>query len=115
MKRLLVLLAIPLAFVCADTTRGCDADSQVAYQQEQMMREANAQASLPAISNFQEKKIAKMVLEMRDQENLATWVYLVNQYTGRPVFLGRALGFGIPYAAQYSSPTKPKWATSGGT
>ena len=103
MKRFLIVLFVPLIFVAA-SGGGCSADSEVSYKQEQMMKEAIAQVDLPAITNWQEKKLMKMILELRDQENLQTYVYIVPEMTGKPVFLGRAIGYGIPYATQYTNP-----------
>lgn len=106
MRKFLIVLLIPLVFLGA-SSRGCNADSEVSYKQEQMMKEAIAQVDLPAITNWQEKKLMKMILELRDQENLQTYVYTVPEMTGRPVFLGRAIGYGIPYATQYTNPHTP--------
>jgi hypothetical protein len=36
---------------------------------------------MPAIVNFQEKKIAKMIFELRDRENLSTYTYITAQQT----------------------------------
>jgi len=48
-----------------------------------------------------------MVYEMRDQNRATyTYTYTFSEYTGKFRFLGNTVGFGIPYAAQYSSPSK---------
>ena len=71
------------------------------------MQEANRQVGMPAISNFQERKLMKMILELRDQENLVCHAYLVNTMTGQVgQYLGKCIGFGLPYSVQYTSPQK---------
>jgi len=81
-------------------------DKQLAVQTEQAMKEANAQIGMPAIKNFQERKLAKMIFELRDKENLITYAYIVNHMTGELVFIGKCIGFGLPYSVQYTSPMK---------
>ena len=70
------------------------------------MAEANAQIGMPAIKNFQERKLAKMIFELRDQEKLVTYAYIVNHMTGELVFIGKCIGFGLPYSVQYTNPQK---------
>jgi hypothetical protein len=69
------------------------------------MNEAVRQVGMPAIKNFQEKKLAKMIYELRDQEDLICFAYL-KSLEGKPVFLGQCVGFGLPYCVQYSNPEK---------
>jgi hypothetical protein len=61
---------------------------------------------MPAIKNFQERKMMKMILELRDQENLVCYAYIVPEMSGKPVFLGKCIGYGLPYATQYTNPMK---------
>lgn len=106
MKRMFIVLAVALLTMNASGS-GCmdEAGRKDSLAQEQLMLEAQAQAGMPAIHNFQEKKLLKMILELRDQENLATWVYLQSSYTGKLTYVGRAIGYGIPYSAQYTAST----------
>lgn len=55
----------------------------IKYYYEYQKADEAGKAGMPAIHNFQEKKLLKMILELRDQENLATWVYLQSSYTGK--------------------------------
>lgn len=79
-------------------------NEELAMQTEQAMQEANRQIGMPAIVNFQERKLAKMIFELRDQADLITYTYLVNKMTGKLVFLGRSIGYGLPYSVQYTNP-----------
>ena len=76
------------------------------------MREANAQAGMPNIVNFQERKMMKTILELRDQENLICYAYIIPEMTGKPVFLGKCIGYGLPYATQYTNPEVDIYQTS---
>lgn len=90
------------------------ADQQQAAATKQAMKEANAQIGMPAVVNFQERKLAKMIFELRDQEDLVCHAYLVNQFTGQVgQYLGKCVGFGLPYSVQYTNPQKAM-TTEGG-
>jgi len=83
------------------------ADKQMQKQTAQQMEEANKQIGMPAIKNFQERKLMKMILELRDDEKLICYAYLYNRNTGTVgQFLGKCLGFGLPYSVQYTNPQK---------
>jgi len=81
------------------------ADSKLQQQTEKSMAEANAQIGMPAITNFQERKLAKMIFELRDKEDFVCYAYIVNMH-GELKFLGKCLGYGLPYSVQYTSPQK---------
>jgi hypothetical protein len=97
---------------------GCEvqptSDTIQRRQQETMLKEATAQTGMPNIVNFRERKILKDILELRDQDGLATFTYLYNEMTGKLVFLGESVGYGIPYATQYTNPEKFEWFRGGG-
>jgi hypothetical protein len=104
MKKYLLISCLLIYALCL---AGCsDVDSLQNNAQEASLRAAHAQLGMPTIINFQERKLMKMILEMRDKENLITYTYLVNHMTGKPVFLGKSIGYGLPYATQYTNPQK---------
>ncbi len=103
------ILTVCFMFVVFIGMTGCfepDTDTKEKYKQEQLLQEGAAQAGLPAITRFTDKKLLKMILEKRDQANLQTWTYLVAEQTGKLVFLGRSMGYGVPAATQYTNPMK---------
>lgn len=107
MKKTITIL---LLFVACIMISGCtreakDADAQQAKQTEQNMKEANAQIGMPAIVNYQEKKLAKMLYELRDQEGLLCHWYL-KSLDGKPVYMGKCIGYGLPYCVQFSNPER---------
>ena len=85
-------------------------DDEQAEQTEESLAEANRQIGMPAIANFQERKLAKMIFELRDQADLTTYAYIVNHMTGELVFIGRCVGFGLPYSVQYTNPERPVYS-----
>jgi hypothetical protein len=75
-------------------------------QTKEILKEVNNQIGLPNIKNFYEKKMAKEILEMRDNSKLITYAYIQNKMTGRFVYLGKSMGYGLPYSVQYTNPEK---------
>lgn len=75
-------------------------------QQELLLLEGTSQVGMPAIKNFRERKILKDIFELRDQTGLTTYTYLWNEINGRLVFLCNSIGYGIPYATQFTNPEK---------
>lgn len=102
----LVSVAVCLVVALGCDVRGPTSDEQLRKQTEASMKEANAQIGMPAIVNYQERKLAKLIFELRDQENLICYAYIVNHMTGELVFIGKCVGFGLPYSVQYTNPQK---------
>lgn len=104
MKRILILIIILLALM------GCEyrsqADLAVQKQTERLQQEVNQQLGLPDIRNFQQKRVQKMAYEMADRADLICYAYLKSDYTGKLTFLGKCMGFGVPFSAQYTNPEK---------
>jgi len=103
------LVCLAMSFVgCSRPMSGKkDADTIQQEQTKQSLAEANRQIGMPAITNFQELKLAKMIFELRDKEDYVCHAYLVNQMTGEiGQYLGKCLGYGIPYSVQFTNPEK---------
>jgi hypothetical protein len=83
-------------------------------RQEQMTSAANMVAGMPAITHFTEKKLLKTLLELRDTPNLATYSYIVDM-GGHTHKLCDSIGFGLPYATQYTNPQQDTYNTSSGS
>jgi len=94
-------------FVIKKRKKVTKSDVAIAAQQEEAMQEAVRQTGLPAVRNFQEKKMLKMLYELRDREDLVCHAYLVNQLNGKVgQYLGKCIGYGLPASTQYSNPEK---------
>ncbi|MEG2289581.1 MAG: hypothetical protein RSC24_06400 [Clostridium sp.] len=81
-------------------------------QQEELMKEVGNQIGMPNITNFYEKKLAKKVFELRDDSKLITYAYTQNM-EGQYIYLGKCMGYGLPYSTQYTNPDK--YETNGAT
>lgn len=120
----IVLATVLLVFIIA----GCDSkptsDSKQQTQQEQMLIDATNSVGMPAVKNWQEKRNLKDILELRDKANLLTYTYVENLAPniirgktvmgGKFTFMGESIGYGIPYATQYTNPQKVEYHTSSG-
>lgn len=112
----LALTVLAIAFAACDEPRTQTSDSIQQNAQEKLLVEATAQTGMPAIRNFRERKLLKEILELRDQASLTTWSYTYADNTGKRIFLCNSIGYGLPYATQYTSPEKVEWGqyTTGG-
>jgi hypothetical protein len=104
------LIFIPLiAIMCMGNT-SCeqrpDSNQVQAEQQERILQEGTAQTGMPAIKNFRERRTLKMIYELRDQEGLSTFTYIVAEQTGKPMFLCDSVGYAISDATGYTNPDK---------
>lgn len=78
-------------------------DSKIAQQQERNLAEGDAQVPPPSIVNWNEKRMAKLIQEKRDQVNLATWTYTKNM-DGKYTFVCDSIGYGLPYNTRTNNP-----------
>ena len=107
MKKLfLVLLALLATSLFACDEIQPTSDQQQHDQQERLLKEGSAQTGMPAIKNFRERKLLKEILELRDQAGLTTFTYTYAENTGKRIFLCNSIGYGLPYATQYTNPSK---------
>lgn len=108
------LLLISLAVTVLS---GCQleesADLVQQKQQEVILKDLSSQTGMPAIKNGRERKLLKDIIEMRDQEGLTTFTYLVT-LDAKLVFLCDSFGYGIPASTQYTSPQKVGRSSSNG-
>jgi len=104
----LMIIAIGMAAIvgCDLNTDNTSTDDKQAAQTEQLMSEAQRQIGLPNITNFQQRKLMKLIYELCDKESLVTYAYIKSDYQGKLVFIGKCIGYGIPFSAQYTNPEK---------
>lgn len=105
MKKNFIMTLVVVAIM--SLVAGCAPKNNAAYdeskQQNKVQQESNSQVGTPAITKFTEKRLLKQIYEMRDN-NIPTYTYLVNNMTGKPVFLVESIGYGIPASTQYNNP-----------
>lgn len=109
-----------LLLVVAVIMSACDirdsSDDIQRKQQEAMLAESTAKTGMPGIVNSRERKLAKLILELRDQEGLVTYTYMENLQPavipgktavgGKLTYMGETIGYPLPYATQYTNPQK---------
>jgi len=94
---------------------GCDENSADEKQEEEQARslaEGHAQIGMPAIGDFSEKREVKDLYELRDKP-IPTHSYIANEMKGCLMYLGTSIGYGLPYATQYTSPTRLAYRNGG--
>lgn len=110
MKRHLSVVAVLLLLVPFILgIRACETgsvDDKVEARTEKMMKEADRQIGMPNVMNFQQKKTMKMVYEETDKENLIGYAYLKADLSGKLIFIGKCIGYGVPFSAQYTNPER---------
>jgi hypothetical protein len=116
MKNLLLITLIGLITLTTSCNMFNDSvDTKQKKATELALEEANNQIGMPAIVNFQERKLFKQIIELRDQEQLITYCYLMNEMNGTVgQFLGTGIGYGIPAATQFTNPEKIAEYSQGG-
>ena len=104
---LMLIMVMTISISCDKVKKTKTADDKMAEQTERSMSEANRQVGMPAIVNYQERSLAKMIFELRDQEGLICHAYLVNTINGSVgQYLGECIGYGLPYSVQFTNPVK---------
>jgi hypothetical protein len=68
---------------------------------------------MPAIKNFRERKLLKDILELRDQNGLVTYTYVFSEMTATWTFFCNSVGYGVPYATQYTNPERFEYNVNG--
>ena len=101
MKKIYILLLLaPLLTACIEESSNRDQ----AKKTEAMVKAANKSVGLPNITNFTEKRFAKLIYELKDQE-VATFSYFMD-LSGGLHFLCNSIGYGVPSSVQYVNPER---------
>jgi hypothetical protein len=108
-KLLLVVPFVALLTACLETP---PSSGQIERKkQEELSLQSVQQVGMPAIVNFAEKRMMKDILELRDQ-NVTTTTYLVGMNNNLTKICD-SIGYGLPYATQYTNPQKPVYEVHG--
>jgi len=106
LSRLILAASMVASLAACDYVPSADEAQRKA--QEQLNQQSNNEVGMPAITNFQEKRTYKEILELRDTA-ISTTTY-IQDIAGRLHKLCDSIGFGIPYATQYTNPQRPQWS-----
>ena len=84
---------------------GCDSTSlQENTYTEEIKNQILDMHEMPQISNGYEYSQLKEIYELRDDPNLICYWYTKNDMSGKWVYQGTCIGYGIPYGASITSP-----------
>lgn len=111
---MVICLCISLLFVSFSCKTESTAESKQQEATDKLLNEVNQEIGLPNIKNFNQKKTFKMIMELCDKENLTCYLYLFSEYLGKFIYVRKCVGYGIPFSAQYTSPSKLIRKYSGG-
>jgi len=108
MNKLLLLLPIYAMLVACGQDTATEIET---HKQELQTMQAVQSVGLPAITNFQEKRVLKQILELRDTK-IVTYTYITD-LNGTLHKRCNSIGYGIPYATQYTNPQMVQYFSSG--
>lgn len=106
MRKLFAILLMFVLSIVSCENHGPSAENIQTKQTDKILNEINSQIGLPNLTNFQQKKLMKMVYELCDKEDLVCYAYIKSDYQGKLMFIGKCVGFGVPFSAQYTNPQK---------
>jgi hypothetical protein len=102
MKHILALVAVATLLTACDVK---ETSTQIERRkQEELSLQGVQSVGMPSIVNFAEKRMMKDIIELRDQ-NVATYVYITDM-NGKLHKVCNAVGYGLPYATQYTNPQR---------
>jgi len=105
MKRIFGLILVLI--IMMSVMVGCDysqsADEKQTQATSQLLNQMNNKIGMPNIKEFYEKEMAKEIYELRDDSKLVCYAY-TQAMDGKFIYLGKCMGFGLPYSTQYTNP-----------
>lgn len=110
-----IVSIIVLAIACMTCLSGCTSESARRDKQysEEMKEQISNAIGYPDLANFFEYSQLKEIYELRDDPNLICYWYTKCEYTGKWVYEGQCIGYGIPYSASITSPDMVYYDSSG--
>lgn len=109
-KILLILPLLAMLSACKDEENASQIERR---KQGELTLRGIESVGMPSIVNFAEKRMMKDILEIRDQ-NVATTTYTIDM-NGKLHKLCNSVGYGLPYATQYTNPQMPQQPFGGNT
>lgn len=100
-----VVMILVLAVMCL---AGCGqretASSEENNYTQTLMEQSATIVGYPEVTNFFEKSQLKEIYELRDDPNLICYWYTKNDMSGKWIYQGECVGYGIPYTTQFTQP-----------
>ena len=100
------VLMVSMLVGCSDVSSTSSAEKE--YTAE-IKKQIFDMYGMPNISNGYEYAQLKEIYELRDDPNLICYWYTKNDMTGKFVYQGKCVGYGIPYSASLTAPEVPDY------
>ena len=103
-------MRIAALFLCAVMMTclmvGCDETTRAKEENytEEIKTQIRDMYGFPEVTNFFEYSQLKEIYELRDNPNLICYWYTKNDMSGKWVYQGTCVGYGIPYGASITNP-----------
>lgn len=115
MKKFKIVAIALCAVLMTGILAGCMYDSEETQYTNELKDQIQNSIGFPNITNFFEYSQLKEIYEMRDNPNLICYWYTKNEYTGKWIYQGICIGYGIPYGAAITAPESSQEARGGGS
>lgn len=96
------LLLCLVAMICL--LAGCMEETEETQYTSQLKDKISDMYGYPNVANFFEYSQLNEIYEMRDNPNLICYWYIKNDMSGKWVYQGTCIGYGIPYGASITAP-----------
>ena len=107
MKKKLLAVGV-IGVLMASMLVGCGqretASSKENNYTQDLMEQSSDIVGYPNVTNLFEKAKLKEIYELRDDPNLICYWYTKNDMTGKWIYQGECIGYGIPYTTQFTQP-----------
>lgn len=104
MKKFKVLAIVLCSILLVGMLAGCSYESEETQYTDGLKNQISDMYGFPEVSQFFEYSQLKEIYEMRDNPNLVCYWYTKNDMSGKWVYQGTCVGYGIPYSASITSP-----------
>lgn len=114
-------MRIAALFLCAVMMTclmaGCDETTRTKEENytEEIKTQIRDMYGFPEVINFFEYSQLKEIYEMRDNPKLVCHWYTKNDMTGKWVYQGTCIGYGIPYSASITAPESSQYVYANGS
>ena len=99
-KKLLAVGVIGVLMACMLV--GCGETKENQYTKD-LMGNAYDAVGFPDVSNYFERQQLKEIYELRDDPKLICYWYTKNDMTGKWIYQGECIGYGIPYTTSMTA------------
>ena len=104
MKKKLLTVGV-IGVLMASMLTGCGETKENQYTKD-LMSSAYDAVGFPDVSNYFERQQLKEIYELRDDPKLICYWYTKNDMSGKWIYQGTCIGYGIPYGASITSPER---------